>query len=39
MSVLDRMSDRYAKELRLDPATIKARHRDLVEETFSDCLG
>ena len=34
MSVLDRMNDRYASGLRLDPAAIKSDHRDLVREIF-----
>ena len=36
MGVFDRMSNRYAKELRLDPAAIEAGHRNLVQEVFSD---
>jgi len=35
MVVIDRMSDRYAEELLLDPAAIRAGHHAMVVEIFS----
>ena len=35
ISVMDRMSESYAKEMHIDPAAIRNGHRALVEEIFS----
>lgn len=36
ISVMDRMSERYAGELRIDPVAIRAGHRALVEAVFGE---